>query len=110
MNRFIMIAFISILIAPLGGLGLHVGNEPIRLHRTSPAIKAVFAAEKSYKAGMIHPKTGKKLKYWTAPMTPTFIRHEPGKSPMGMELVPVFEEEGEEKVPASVIRIDPVTV
>ncbi|MBW1725311.1 MAG: hypothetical protein JRJ33_08095, partial [Deltaproteobacteria bacterium] len=54
MNRFIMIAFISILIAPLGGLGLHVGNEPIRLHRTSLAIKEVFAAEKGYKAGMIN--------------------------------------------------------
>jgi hypothetical protein len=68
MKRFIIIAFISILITPLGGLGLHVGNEPIGLHRSSLAIKEVFAAEKGYKAGMIHPKTGKKIKYWTAPM------------------------------------------
>ena len=110
MNRFVMTAFISILIAALGELDLHVGNENIGLHRTSLATKEVFAAEKGYKAGMIHPKTGKKIKYWTAPMDPTYIRNEPGKSPMGMELVAVFEEEGEEKVPASVIRIDPVTV
>lgn len=110
MNRFVMTVFISILIAALGELGLHVGNEHIGLHRSSLAIKEVFAAEKGYKAGMIHPKTGKKIKYWTAPMDPTYIRNEPGESPMGMELVPVFEEEGEEKVPASVIRIDPVTV
>jgi Cu(I)/Ag(I) efflux system membrane fusion protein len=26
--------------------------------------------------------------YWVAPMDPTFIRDEPGKSPMGMDLVP----------------------
>ena len=110
MNRFIKIAFISLLIAPLGGLDLHVGNEPSGLNRSFLAIKEVFAAEKGYKAGMIHPETGKKIKYWTSSMDPTYIRNEPGKSPMGMELVPVFEEEGEEKVPASVVRIDPVTV
>jgi len=68
------------------------------------------AAEKNLKAGMIDPKTGKKIKYWVAPMDPTYIRDEPGKSPMGMDLVPVYEEEGEEKDPASVIRIDPVTI
>ena len=59
---------------------------------------------------MIDPKTGKKIKYWAAPMDPTYIRNEPGKSPMGMDLVPVYEEEGEEKEPASTIRIDPVTI
>ena len=110
MKRFIMIAFISILIAALGDLGSHVGNEHVELHRSFLAINEVFAAEKGYKAGMIHPKTGKKIKYWTAPMDPNYVRNKPGKSPMGMDLVPVYEEEGEEKVPASVIRIDPVTV
>jgi Cu(I)/Ag(I) efflux system membrane fusion protein/cobalt-zinc-cadmium efflux system membrane fusion protein len=68
------------------------------------------AAEKDLKAGMVDPKTGKKIKYWVAPMDPTYIRDEPGKSPMGMDLVPVYEEEGEEKEPASTIRIDPVTM
>ena len=43
-------------------------------------------------------------------MDPNYIRNEPGKSPMGMDLVPVYEEEGEEKEPASTIRIDPVTM
>ena len=28
--------------------------------------------------------------YWVAPMDPNFRRDEPGKSPMGMDLVPVF--------------------
>jgi Cu(I)/Ag(I) efflux system membrane fusion protein/cobalt-zinc-cadmium efflux system membrane fusion protein len=68
------------------------------------------AAENNLKAGMIDPATGKKIKYWAAPMDPAYIRNEPGKSPMGMDLVPVYEETGEEKEPTSTIRIDPVTV
>ena len=66
-------------------------------------------AEEALKAGMVDPKTGKKIKYWAAPMDPTYIRNEPGQSPMGMDLVPVYEEAGEEKEPSSTIRIDPVT-
>ncbi len=33
------------------------------------------------------------IKYWRAPMDPTYIRDQPGKSPMGMDLVPVYEDE-----------------
>ncbi len=67
-------------------------------------------AQEGLQAGMVDPKSGKKIKYWVAPMDPTYIRNEPGKSPMGMDLVPVYEEEGEEKEPTSTIRIDPVTM
>ena len=68
------------------------------------------ASKEGLEAGMIDPKTGKKIKYWVAPMDPTYIRDQPGKSPMGMDLVPVYEEEGGEKEPTSTIRIDPVTL
>jgi len=54
-------------------------------------------------------KPKKKIKYWVAPMDPNYIRHEPGKSPMGMDLVPVYEDE-DEKSSEGVIMIDPVTV
>ena len=79
---------------------------------TAPEIGvfSVWAAEQELKAGMIDPKTGKKIKYWVAPMNPSYIRDKPGKSPMGMDLVPVYEEEGEQKEPASTIRIDPITM
>jgi Cu(I)/Ag(I) efflux system membrane fusion protein/cobalt-zinc-cadmium efflux system membrane fusion protein len=47
--------------------------------------------------------------YWKAPMDPTFIRDEPGKSPMGMELVPVCP--GSSGAPSEgAIEIDPQTV
>lgn len=109
MKRLI-IAFIFISMAAMGGLDLYVGDKPAGIRRPGRSVMEVFASEKGYKAGMIHPETGKKIKYWKAPMDPTYIRNEPGKSPMGMDLVPVYEEQGEEKVPSSIIRIDPVTI
>ena len=41
-------------------------------------------------------KTEKEILYWVAPMDPTYRRDEPGKSPMGMDLVPVYKEEKKE--------------
>ncbi len=32
--------------------------------------------------------------YWVAPMDPNYQRDKPGKSPMGMDLVPVYAEAG----------------
>ena len=49
----------------------------------------------------------RKIIYWRAPMDPSYISPVPGKSPMGMDLVPVYE--GEEAFGATV-RIDPVVV
>jgi len=52
---------------------------------------------------------GKKILYWRAPMDPTYIRSGPGKSPMGMDLIPVYEGEGNIGGGPTVV-IDPVTV
>ena len=43
--------------------------------------------------------------YWRAPMDPTYISSQPGKSPMGMDLVPVYA--GQEAM-GPMVRIDPV--
>lgn len=45
--------------------------------------------------------------YWVAPMDPSYRRDQPGQSPMGMDLVPVYagEEPGGDE--AGVVRIDP---
>lgn len=56
--------------------------------------------------GAVKPVGERKIKYWVAPMDPTYIRDEPGKSPMGMDLVPVYEDES---ATGSIIAIDPVT-
>ncbi|MDT0594663.1 efflux RND transporter periplasmic adaptor subunit [Glaciecola petra] len=47
--------------------------------------------------------------YWVAPMDPNFKRDKPGKSPMGMDLVPVFANELGDDSPGTV-KIDPVTI
>jgi len=35
----------------------------------------------------------REILYWVAPMDPNYRRHEPGQSPMGMDLVPVYADE-----------------
>jgi len=51
------------------------------------------------------------IAYWVAPMDPNYRRDEPGLSPMGMELVPVYEDElsglGDDQ-PS--LRIDPSVI
>ena len=46
----------------------------------------------------------RRIRHWRAPMDPGYIADKPGKSPMGMDLIPVYEEPVEEQ---SGIRVDP---
>lgn len=49
--------------------------------------------------------------YWVAPMDPEYRRDEPGKSPMGMDLVPVFAEQGDSgQSESGTVRISPAVV
>ena len=106
-NKRAIIAFVSGISAVALSVSPFSDAAPGRL--LSALIPAIAQAEEALKAGMVDPTTGKTIKYWVAPMDPTYIRNEPGKSPMGMDLVPVYEEAGGEKEPTSTIRIDPVT-
>ncbi len=45
--------------------------------------------------------------YWVAPMDPNYRRDEPGKSPMGMDLVPVYADAGNE---GDIVKINPAMV
>lgn len=47
----------------------------------------------------------RKVLYWVAPMDANYRRDEPGKSPMGMDLVPVYA--GETQADRGVVSIDP---
>jgi Cu(I)/Ag(I) efflux system membrane fusion protein/cobalt-zinc-cadmium efflux system membrane fusion protein len=51
------------------------------------------------------PEIERKIKYWQAPMDPDYISDQPGKSPMGMDLIPVYEEEA--APPVGMVHIDP---
>jgi Cu(I)/Ag(I) efflux system membrane fusion protein len=74
------------------------GNCPICGMKLTPI--------KNASAPFVQPEGERKIKYWRAPMDPTYISDRPGKSPMGMDLIPVYEDEIEE----GAIRIDPTTV
>ncbi len=50
----------------------------------------------------------REILYWVAPMDPNYRRDQPGKSPMGMDLVPVYADDAVEE--RNVVRIDPVVV
>jgi len=51
----------------------------------------------------------RKVLYWVAPMDPTYRKDKPGKSPMGMDLVPVYEDqEGQEE--KDIVKISPAVV
>jgi membrane fusion protein, copper/silver efflux system len=68
--------------------------------REAPAMAASGAGT----AGAPAPTT-RTIKYWRAPMDPTYIRDKPGKSPMGMDLVPVYEDEADSA--PGIVTIDP---
>jgi RND family efflux transporter MFP subunit len=74
------------------------GNCPICGMKLTP-IKSVSTTSTK-------PKGERKIKYWRAPMDPTYISDKPGKSPMGMDLIPVYEDE----IAEGAITIDPITV
>jgi len=53
----------------------------------------------------------KKILYWQAPMDPNYKMDKPGKSPMGMDLVPVYGTDNDGKGDGrSAIRISPETI
>ncbi len=45
--------------------------------------------------------------YWVAPMDPNYRRDAPGKSPMGMDLIPVYPEDLAGQSSPGLVRIDP---
>lgn len=48
--------------------------------------------------------------YWVAPMDPSYRRDKPGKSPMGMDLIPVYDEAGAAADAPGTVRISPDVV
>lgn len=74
---------------PICGMKL----TPIRGTGQAPGVAPTALSEKD-----------RKILYWRAPMDPTEIYDRPGKSKMGMDLVPVYE--GDEAEGAGSIRID----
>ncbi len=63
-----------------------------------------FSLVKEFETGELSEADNNQPLYWIAPMDPTYRRDTPGKSPMGMELVPVYEDKGS----AGEVTISPI--
>ena len=76
-NKLIITSIVAVAFT----LGVFTGPKLLDQHMTesSEAVEPSGIAEK-------------KILYWVAPMDPNFKRDKPGKSPMGMDLVPVYSE------------------
>jgi Cu(I)/Ag(I) efflux system membrane fusion protein/cobalt-zinc-cadmium efflux system membrane fusion protein len=84
------------------------GNCPICGMRLVPVKDSTgmgtagMAADESAPSGS--EKAERKIRYWRAPMDPNYISDKPGKSPMGMDLIPVYEDE---RALQGGVRVDP---
>ena len=80
--------------------------SPFRVVAMSVILTLLLAGGGAYFLGFLGPRdnpkavgeaggggTERKIAYWRAPMNPTEIYDKPGKSAMGMDLVPVYEDE-----------------
>ncbi|WP_096084974.1 efflux RND transporter periplasmic adaptor subunit [Agaribacterium haliotis] len=75
------------------------------------AISAAFFLFASPSAAPTEPslEQERKILYWVAPMDANYRRDKPGLSPMGMELVPVYEDNNTQPSPGA-IKINPSVI
>lgn len=68
-----------------------MGKRTIQLLSIALAVAAGFLSHLWWFSGQtpVHDENSKPL-YWVAPMDPNYQRDQPGKSPMGMDLIPVY--------------------
>jgi Cu(I)/Ag(I) efflux system membrane fusion protein len=87
-NTILLLGFAAAIFAGIG-IGRYSATPEIR--QESPSAEA-----------------SREILYWVAPMDPNFRRSDPGKSPMGMDLVPVYADEVDAR--PGVVKIDPTIV
>ena len=75
------------------------GNCPVCGMKLTPIRGSGTGAE-------VTPASQRRVKYWKSSMDPAYVSDKPGKDQMGMDLVPVYEDQIQE----GAISIDPVSV
>lgn len=76
------------------------------------AVATYWLAPEASMASMVETTSSvsKEPMHWVAPMDPNFKSDKPGKSPMGMDLIPVYEQSGSAKDAPGTVRISPSVV
>lgn len=89
MNKSITVWLTTVVLAVLIGYaaGMYFAEDrPVSGHEVATTAEEMAEAEAA------EPE----ILYWVAPMDPNYRRDEPGKSPMGMDLVPVYADESQD--------------
>ncbi|MBI2756724.1 MAG: efflux RND transporter periplasmic adaptor subunit [Chloroflexi bacterium] len=91
----------------------HPGDCPICHMKLTPLITGdagnASSGPPATPATPAPPSGDRKIKYWHDPMmNPPYLSDRPGKSPMGMDLIPVYEDEA--KPAGAAVTIDPAVV
>jgi Cu(I)/Ag(I) efflux system membrane fusion protein/cobalt-zinc-cadmium efflux system membrane fusion protein len=87
----------------------HPGDCPkcgMKLQPMSPDRAVAMGLAKPEEGATPKPAGKRQIAYWKSSMIPGELHMEPGKDSMGMDLIPVYEDE---VATAATIRIDPVT-
>ncbi len=104
-----MMVFLTVILTLLlaGGTAYFTGylRSPEPVQGVKNAASSGEHPQTEQKSSSSDTKNGKIL-YWRAPMNPTEIYDTPGKSAMGMDLVPVYEDE---MASQEAVKIDPTT-
>jgi len=96
------LVFILVIIVIAGGVGYWMGHTGSQSAATDSSSMNMETSAKNQKADK-----GRKVLYWKAPMNPSEIYDHPGKSKMGMDLVPVYEGETQ-AAGEGAVKINPV--
>lgn len=104
MNRSVSVLISLVVGVVIGGVAIWAVYPMLPNFPGSP-----YLAE--YKQVSSSQSKEKQPLYWVAPMDPNYRRDKPGQSPMGMDLIPVYEEgtEGADSDPGT-IKISPDVV
>ena len=95
--------FILVIIVIAGGVGYWMGHSGSKSGAAGDSSSMnMDAPSKDQKADK-----GRKVLYWKAPMNPSEIYDHPGKSKMGMDLVPVYADEQQASTEGTV-KINPI--
>jgi len=101
MGRYFFVISVGVLLGVSGSMVL--GGKAFILEAVATAIRSDSSETEMEESGERPPL------YWVAPMDPNYKRDKPGKSPMGMDLVPVYDDKDEGDTPGTV-RISPDVV
>ena len=112
-RRHPVVMGLIIMVSAASGAGVNhwlIGATPAGQDASQNASQdASQNASQSVPRDLMAPEASDPL-YWVAPMDPNYRRDQPGRSPMGMALVPVYEDAVKTSSGLALVRISPEVI